>query len=292
MGLVVALMGMIGLSLAIISGEIHNRLAFDNQRTSLIELVRLESDSIFKELNSISHDLGLALQQDKEFRNALTNKDLPSLQKQLNNQFHQYFVTADVIRLEKIILFNPEFDVIAESTEGEALVENSIVCPALQQQAMKRIGAQRFRVISDLCLIKKRAYNSVIVPVGGLQLRGYLEIITEPAINLSKIENSLGMPVRVSSPTGNDLFTSDKWSGSEENNNALVATHKLVTVEGNTAISLSVKQNIKPLNESIQQTRFYVIIIAGIVTLLAALISLWVVRKTSLDPLLELTRQV
>lgn len=263
MGLVVALMGMIGLGLAITSGEIHNRLAFDNQRDSLIELVRLKSDSVLEELNSISRDLGLTLQRSKEFRDALKNKDHLSLTQQLNNQFHQYFVTADVISLEKIIVFNPQFEVIAESTEGKTLTTDSIVCPVLRQHAIKRVGAQRFRVLSDLCLIKNRAYNSVIVPVGGLRLRGYLEIITEPTINLSKIESSLGMPVKVSSASGNNLFTSDNWRESKENNNALIATHQLKTAKENVAIHLSVKHNIKPLNESIQQTRFYVILIAG-----------------------------
>lgn len=292
MSIVVGLMGLLGLALAITSGELHSRLAFDNQRTALIELVKLKSGSVLDALKNTSRDLGLALQRSREFREALKKKDSLSLTLQLDNQFHQYFVTAEIIRLEKLILFDPQFRSIAASTEGGNLITDSVVCPALLKHARQRQGAQRFRVISDLCLIGKRPYHSVIVPVGGLRLQGYLEIITEPSVNLRSIEKSLGMPVNISSPDGDTLFISDTWQKPVEDKNSLIAMYRLKTGLDETALNIGVKQDIKPLNDSIQQTRLLVILIAGIITLLAALVSLWVLRKTSLNPLHELTHQL
>lgn len=292
MGLVVGLMGLISLVLAISSGELHSRLAFDNQRDYLIDLVKLKSDSVLEDLKDTSGDLALSLQRSKEFRDALKASESLSLTRQLNNQFHQYFVTAEVIRLEKIIIFNPDFITIAESTEGESITQGTATCPSLLEHTQQRQGAQRFRIISDLCIFDKQAFHSVIVPVGGLHLLGYLEIITKPAINLSTIKDSLGMPIRISRPDGNILFTSDDWQESGSNENSLIATHQLKTDSNDTALHISVRHNIEPLNNLIQKTRLLVIIVAGIITLIAALISLFVLRKTSLNPLHELTRQV
>lgn len=292
MGFVVGLMGLIGLALAISSGEIHNRLAFENQRASMIELVRIKSDSVLDALKNTSRDLGLTLQRSKEFRHALNNKNYTSLTQQLDNQFHQYFVTAEVIRLEKLVLFDPQFKRITESTEGGNLPHNTVICPSLLKQAQQRSGAQRFRVISDLCLVAGQPYHSVIVPVGGLKLRGYLEIVTEPSINLGSIENSLGMPVKITSMNRSTLFISDEWQESDINKNSLVAMYTLKADTTEEILRVNVKHNIKPLKESIQQTRLLVIFIAGIITILAALISFMVLRKTSLNPLHELTHQV
>jgi predicted signal transduction protein with EAL and GGDEF domain len=292
MGLVVGLMGLIGLVLAITSGEIHSHLAFNNQRDALIELVRLKSDTVLDTLKSTSLDLGLRLQRSQEFRDALNNEDHLSLTQQLNNQFHQHPGTAEVISLEKIILFDPQFRPVAESTEGKNLTQNSVACPSLLKRAQKRQGPQRLRVLSDLCLIGRHSYHSVIVPVGERRLRGYLEIITEPVVNLRTIEDSLGMPIKIYSADGSKLFVSDKWQEPEANKNDLIGMYKLKTTDGKTAVYISVKHNIEPLNVSIQQTRLFVILVAGIVTVVATLISFWVLRKTSLNPLNELTRQV
>lgn len=292
MSLVVTLMGLISLALAIGSGELHNRLAFDNQRGYLIELVRIKSDSVLNDLKNTSRDLGLSLQRRTEFRDALKKKDYSSLTLQLDNQFHQYFVTAEVIRLEKLVVFDSSFTPIAESTEGGNIVRGATTCPSLLKHAQQRLGAERFRIISDVCLIGGNPYHSVIVPVGGLRLSGYLEIITDPSINLRTIENSLGMPVKISSMGGRVLFTSKDWQESAANENSLIATHKLMADNNETALNISIKHNIKPLNDSIRKTRLLVIIVAGIIILIAALISLLILRKTSVNPLHELTRQV
>lgn len=292
MGLVIGLMGIIGLVLAITSGEAHSRLAFANQREALVELVRIKSDAVLEALNNTSRDMGLALQRVPEFRQALAKKDRALLTHQLDNQFHQYFVTTEAISLEKIILFDPGFNVIAASTEGNIITSGDVACPALLKHARQRKGAQRFRVISDLCLVKGRPYHSVIVPVGGLHLTGYLEIITEPSVNLRTIEASLGMPVQIADLDGENLYLSSGWQESELNENSLIAEYQLHTHDQQAALAISVKHDIRPLNESIQRTRFIVILVAGTITLLTALSALIILRKTSLNPLHELTMQV
>ena len=54
MAIIIALMGLLGLLLAVSSGELHNKLAFENQRKSLVELVRIESGSLLKSLQEIT----------------------------------------------------------------------------------------------------------------------------------------------------------------------------------------------------------------------------------------------
>jgi diguanylate cyclase (GGDEF)-like protein len=293
LGFIIALTGLLGLILALVTGEIYRDQALENQRTALAELIRLETNNILLELEDTSKHLGLGIQHSTAFHQAFNDRDQQAITNLLNNQFHQYFVTAGVVKLEKLYVFDEFFTLIAGSTDGQdAEPSFDIICPNLAKRAKRRHGAQRLQPISELCLYKGRPYHGVIVPSGGLRVNGYISVITDPSHSLKTTETALGMPLRLALPDDSVVYVSDNWPDTAALHNLLVAEHVLQTQLFEPALKVEIVNDIQALNNKLDKTRYYVMLIAGTATVLTIFFALLVLRKTTLLPLRTLTKQL
>ena len=293
LSIIIGFMGTLGLVLSLVSGVVHRNLAFDNQRNSLIELIRLKTNDLLSELESKSRDLGLALQSEPAFRAAFGGRDKAPLVELLDNQFHQYFVTAGVIKLEKLMAFDNAYNLIAESSEkSSSLTPEQFVCPQLIAQAKYRTGPERMKILSDLCLVDGRPFYAVMVPIGGLRPKGSLVVVTDPSHSLIPIESALGMSLRISTTSGHILYQSNSWPSVDAMHNIFEAKYILKTPSNDPALSISIVHDHKPLNEELRKARILVMLVAGMATLLAVVVAVWILRNTSLRPLSALTRQL
>ncbi len=289
LAVILGLMGLLALALALISGSIHRDLVFDNQQRMVKEIIHIEAKEHLKDLKNISRDLGLALQSTVAFRNAfdiaLKTKDKNILQVLLDNQFHQYFVTGDVIKLEQLVVLDTEFSILSESFEGSVFFSGheGTICPQLFKRARLRSGAQRMQILQDLCLYANQPIYAVLVPVGGLRLKGYVVVVTEPSHNLSMMESNLGMPLKFQSHHKKIIFQSENWPKQE--NTALIANYELKASDGSPILSIFTAQNISQLTQSLQQARLDVLLIAGVGTFLIVMLGIFIIRKTMLIPL-------
>ncbi len=291
---IIGLMGLLALLLAISSGSIHQDQVLANNKEMMKEMIRLKTRDLLDGLKTKSQDLGLSLQNSDDFRLALKNLDKKKLVELLNNQFHQYFVTAGVIKLEKLVLFNKKMGIITESTEGKLLSKKRIdkICPSITRAARKRTGRQRFIILDGLCKVDNDPLHAVLVPVGGLRLKGYLLVLTDPAISLKPIEMALGLPLQIKLPDGKPVFTSPRWPNKNDINYAYRVDYKINTNSGDPLLTLTIAQDLKKLSQSLRNTRLLVLIIAGSTTFTIVLLALYLIRKTTTQPLYKLTRKL
>jgi diguanylate cyclase (GGDEF)-like protein len=289
LGFIIGMMGFLALTMALLSGSIHRDLVFDNQRDMIEEMIRVETKERIKDLNGTSHDLGLALQSSPAFQAALNAGDLTALVSLLDNQFHQYFVTAGVIKLEKLILFDKKFSMLVESAEG--LISFSqhqrTFCPQLLDRARLRTGSQRIKILYDLCLYDNRPISVAVVPVGGLRLKGYIMVVTDPTHNLMALESNLGMPLKLKLINKETVFQSQKWPARKID--SLLSGYELKTSTGLPVLSILTAWNISELSEFLHQTRLDFFLIFGIGTLIIVALSIFILRNTMLSPLGRLT---
>ena len=228
-----------------------------------------------------------------QFQRSFVARDTASLSRQLDSQFHQYFETANVIKLEKLRAFDTSFSFVAESSEGSSdLAGRKSICPTLIKQARSRQGAERLQIVSDLCPVADRLYHAVIVPIGGLRPIGYLQIITDPIHNLSAIEMTLGMPVKIALASGQVLYKSREWFPPHAMERTLVAVYPLETSFSGKVMNLAIMQDIRSLHEKLSMTRYMIMMVAGLVTLLVIAIALLVLQSTTLRPLMALHDQL
>lgn len=289
LGFIIGMMGLLAFGLALLSGSVHRDLVFDSQRSMMHELLRIEVMERLGDLEEISQSLGIALQSTSAFKSALASNDDEVLLKLLNNQFHQYFVTADVIKLEQLVLLDKNISTIVESSEGSVHFsgQEQAICPDLYQRAGRRTGADRMSILHELCQYQGRPIQVAMVPVGGLILKGYLLVITDPTHVLADIDTSLAMPLRIMLPDNTIVYQSSAWP--DDNNSPLFSDYEIKTSSGVPVVLIRTAQNTGVLTELLQQARVEVMMISGFVTLLIVVLSAFILRSTMIVPLNKLT---
>ena len=291
LGITVLVMGLLGLALAIITGEIYRAITLDNQRKALEEIIHIKVDEVLKDVVKHTSDLGLSLQTDKGFKSALKEKNQEQIENYLNEQFHRFFVTMSIIKLEKLIAFDADFNVVGASTEGsELLGPTSVPCPDLLDRAKQRVGAQRLKVISELCKTRGNPVVSVLVPIGGLKILGYMLTAVDPTLNLSATEKTLNMPLSILLSDGHLIYQSDNWHKRDTEQSVLNTHYILKDANDNTVYRLNFISDIHGLYEKLRDMRFFIIGAAIFATLITAALAALLLQKTALNPLSKYTK--
>lgn len=128
--LAIVAMGLLGLELALMTGEVYCQQTLEMHDQHMVEVLKMKSRELL-DMNAVrSRDLGLSIQQDTKFLHAMAARDIRGLENLLDNQFHQYFVTVGIISLEKLPAFDFDFMLVAESTEGAPMLAGGkMACP-------------------------------------------------------------------------------------------------------------------------------------------------------------------
>jgi GGDEF domain-containing protein len=293
LGATIVLMGVLGLTLALTTGEIYRYQTLESQRTALKELVQISVSEQLRDLEERARDLGLALQSEPRFRHALAGGKRDVLDHQLLNQFRQYFVTANIIKLEKLVVYDTGYRSLGTAKADTIVTNNdSPDCPAFIDRARMRSGAERVHSLAALCLNNDHARYSVLVPVGGLRPVGYLEVVTDPIPVLARIESRLGFPVRIRDTRDRRVYGSEDWPPPNAMGNALVAEHVLTTTTGEPVLKIAVMRNVELLQQGLARTRWLVMTLAIATTLLGVVLALYILEKTTLQPLNNLALQL
>ncbi|OZA29927.1 MAG: hypothetical protein B7X91_00370 [Hydrogenophilales bacterium 17-64-11] len=291
-GLVVLAMGVLGMSLALVTGEIYHRLTLDNQRQGLSGMVGLAVGERIERLEEKSRSLGLSIQSDPTFERLLKAGDYSAVNHLLDDQFHQYFVTAGEVRLVQLRLFSPDFRLLAEAGEDvRGSSAQQAACPGVLEAAKRRRGAQRLQSLSALCAAPL-PLHSLIVPVGGLFLRGYLEVVVDPSPNLIGLDKTLGMPLRLQSVTGSELYRSASWPATASDHGALAVDYALRGDGGREVLRLTMLSDVAALRGQLGETRRNILLVATLLTLAVAMLLYRVLRRTMLEPITDLLRRL
>jgi GGDEF domain-containing protein len=285
LGATIVLMGVLALLLALATGEIYRHQAVENQRVALAELVQLGVTAQLNELEERARDLGLALQSEPGFRQAFAHGG-ETLARELQNQFRQYFVTANVIQLQQLLAYDRNLQRQAAATATATDIRSDTPgCPELVMRARARLGTERVRILHGLCTHGDEPRYSVLVPIGGLNPNGYLEIVANPAPALGRLAAKLGVPVRVRDAQDRNLETTSSWPSPAAMTHALVAEHTLMASDDRPVLKVAIMRDIAPLQEKLRATRFQVMGLTLAATLIGTLVALMILERTALRPL-------
>ena len=201
LGLIILAMSLLGMVLAVATGEAYQRLALDNQRGSFVALAKLKIQEIIEDLAQNSVELGLNAQATPGFHQAVISQDPTRILPQLDEHFHRAFVTLGRVKLIKMYIYDKKLKLIATSNKGDpTLPSDKPICTKLLDKIAKRSKTARLKPDSELCNIGMRSVLAAIVPVGGLQVKGYLQMIIDPTPNFAKADSGLGTPLKLTGP--------------------------------------------------------------------------------------------
>ncbi|MCK4950809.1 MAG: HAMP domain-containing protein [Gammaproteobacteria bacterium] len=292
--IVIVIMGLIAVALSIITGQFYREYLVNHQRVEISRLMRLMSEDVLSDMLDDSITLGYSTNKSRNFRKALASGDRSKIRDELDNTFHQYFVTADILQLEKLYLYDLEANLITSSSEGVDTGKlDSVICGGFAQQAVSRKGAERIKPIHEYCLYDGKLYLSVIVPVGGLIPKSYLQVVINPTFSLRKIKEKLGSPIQLRKIDQTVAYESSDWPKSEEALEAsIIAWYGLRTSDGDVGLHIFTNHDMKTVYAELDQTRFFVIVIAIFITLIAGICVILYLRKTTLLPIRKLLAHI
>lgn len=116
------------------------------------------------------------------------------IQRILNNPFLSGFASADRMKLEKLRIHDLTGRLVVESSRGNGRMPEGMY-PDLSMVLLSLDGVERLQTVGALWRHEDQSFYSTFVPVGGLRVRGYLEIVTDPQPNLHRIGEILEMQV-------------------------------------------------------------------------------------------------
>lgn len=293
-GLVLAIVatGLIGAVLTFNTMGVYRELNIDFQRESLKDIAGLEVRNEIKRAGAILSDVGLGMQKSPEVRESLRSRSAERITLALSTQFRQGAVTANVIRIVNLGLYDESLRYVGGATKvhsPQAVAHGW--CPDLISRAAVRQGAERLRVIEGVCVHDGRPYYASLVPVGGLKSFGFLLLALDPVMTLEQVGPELGMPMRLVLPGGEVVYQSADWESSPDVP-MLVADYVLKSDAGEPALHVIVSRPLSGLKERLDFTERRLIAVNIIVICLTVLVALLFLKKFIFNPLNRLRSQI
>ncbi len=288
-GLTIAVVGIFSMVLVYYISDSYRNFAYQHHIQSIQQLTYLEVDDLIDELKADSLELALAIEHEAEFKHSFNSSDLSNLTQQLDNQFYQYFVTAGVLKLLKLYILDTDFTLISTSNEGiETSAGSELICPQLSQSALSRLGSEKLQTMSRICLYRNYPVFAVIVPFGGLNPEGYIQVITDLAHNLKKIESSLAMPVQIKQLNNQTIYQSEQWQRTVKHHQYLTVNLPIVDNTENVVMNIRLNSDMSHFNHEITQHRNWVMALALIANIFTIFIVLFILQKSTILPLAKI----
>lgn len=289
MTLTVLGLGLLGVLLVFGAGVAYRQLAHENKSAAIAELLRINTPLELERTYEIAADLGHSIQAETHVKTGASNGSRQALVEELNQHFHRYFVTSNLLTLEQLHVFDASYNLIASAgTTDDSNLAEARYCENALNNAKRRAGADRLRTVTALCTVDHRPVISVIVPLGGLKPVGYLVVVADPVTNLAHLEPTLGVPVRLRSDDGKVLYRSDAWPADDANEHILIGGYDILnSTKDGVALRVEAAEDVTAFHQQLLKAQ-YVIFVASIVLVLIGLAVAIKVLRRGVDDLQQL----
>src|SRR5512135_35252 len=170
--------GLLFTTLSFVAGSYFKQVALDSQAKNLSRIIEVAGEHTFAGLGRKTTAFATGFQNQEAFRRELAHAGAGStaqLVALLDEPFRKGFADTALIDLAKLRVFDLDLKLVAESHEGVAGLAPQLP-PFLQQQAAGRQGVERLKALAGVWISPSGPLYSVLVPIGGLHVAGYLEV--------------------------------------------------------------------------------------------------------------------
>lgn len=275
MTLIILGMGLLGVILALSGSQIYRQLILADQQQAFSRLIALKADDLLQQLYHQVTELGASLQSNPALQTAFKQKNTLELQQALDAQFKQIFVTANIITIQKMMIYDADFQLVSQSSNPPHTLE---ICPQFMTQLQQRISYARLKPTSALCHWNHQPTFAVVVPIGSVRILGYLLLAVDPLPYLKKIEPVLGMPLDIQDVSQQVLYTSAHRNPTAH---YLTSGHSLFGVNQQPVLTLTVWNEVSQLNEQLQHARYWILGVALCCTFIV-MAGVWVLLNRQL----------
>lgn len=242
----------------------YSQLVYDfNARNAQKVLDYAVSDLAWQEYAHEVVNLGRAIVQNEALGKKLEEKDA-GLKSLLSDEFGRGIISNGHVKVRGFSAYDPMMTPVAEAWRGSAAKLPDVI----SNEIKKREGIDRLKIITRVWHDGDEPQLSVLVPIGGRSLVGYLGIHTDPIHALQSLDQRLGMTVEILSNSGRPLLMPGKFRIPAD---ATVYQTDLVVhgPEGEPLAMLRAKQDVTELsgaldNAALSSFAIFIVIYGGI----------------------------
>ena len=290
LAITILLIGVIGIVLVIATDFTYRKVAYEQQTQSVNQLIAIKSADLINKLTERQKELGFRLQSESDFIKAFSSDNKKDMVYWLDQEFNRYYVTIGLLKLEKILIFDNNFQLIASSERGIAIdSKENLPCAQTISLVSTLPNIQRTKPKSELCEYNDQPLLTTVISIGSIRSRGYIQIITSPAHILTQIESELGLPLKIYSNKGELLHQSINWPAKSNTQKHLVSTYVIADAKNNVSMKISGASDITEFKNHLDDTRYKIILGATGLTLITLLFA-FVILHRGLLPLKNLRR--
>ena len=277
------LVGILAVGLAWLGTDKIAQSSIEAQRFSLSRVVSVASENEVKEVLKKSIQLGTEIKSAKRFKKTFKqytkHGDKSGLPFMLDDTFSGRFVTAGILQVERIRLYDKKMDLIAQSEKGTA--EPMPIQEAVKEAVTSRKKSEQFKPFDFYWCGENRCFYSTIMPIGGLRLTGFLEIVVDPTYNLRNVEQQIGSPISIY-VDDNIQFRSESWV--TKTDSTIVVNHRMERVPG-AMLVVSAEENISQLFDTLTEVKYGILITYVLAIIGILFVSLLILKHQLFKPL-------
>ncbi len=272
------MIAVVAIILSLFAGNYFRQSALDAQVSNLSRVIEVAAQEMFKHVRDHTFDLGMKLGNNAELIKAVDEIESPGgeskLEALLDDPFINGFVGIAEIDMVKLRVYDLNLRLLAESSQG---VTDLVRAPSvyLQNILQQRRGVERLKAVDGLWNSPHGPLYSTVVPVGGLRLMAYLEVVVNPAFNVPEIGKITKTPVNVFSATGKPLSN----AANEDRAHFLPVEFNLLASDGELAFRIVGYENVEKLNEEMENTRTVTISGFLLLSMLSLAFALWLFNR-------------
>lgn len=287
-------LGFVVITLSLLMTNHSRQIAFSSQAASMSRVIEVVAKQVFVDLRELAIELGTGTQRDKLFRKQVKklaknpqDGDLrDKVVAHLDDQFLQTITNSGLITPVRLRLFSKDFKLIAESTKGKNWTLPAGLPQFIADKALEREGADRLKALSGIGKSGDNLFYSVLLPVGGLSLRGYLEVVSDPTPNLQAISEVTQRPLTITSIGNQVLFQSEDWKDGQAD--TLEVAYTLPTEKGEPGLGLQLLEDVTALNSETGKMAMTTVASFALVIVIGLVCVLVILRKSLFRPIHKL----
>ncbi|MCU0842980.1 MAG: HAMP domain-containing protein [Thiobacillaceae bacterium] len=277
--------------LSLLAGGYFRQAALEAQAASLSRVIEVAAQEMLRSVRGHTFDLGMRLAHSEEVVRALRDARAPGGRERLvgllDDPFINGFVGFANINLEKIRVYDLDLRPVAESAKGIAGLPGKLADP-LTRRLAERSGVERLKAIDALWISPQGPLHSTLVPIGGLRVAGYLEIVINPVFNLPDIGAITRTPISILTPDGRPILVADPKATARH----LPIEYILPASDGSPAFKVVGFEDVSRLNARMDHT--LAVTVGGflLLTFGTLLFALWLFNRFLFAPVRRMARDM
>lgn len=256
------------------------RAALEYRTDSMARVIEVAAQEVLRQARGHAIALGGSLQR------RLQPRDHAALHAQLQEPFSKGYAEAGYLDLLAVRAYDTALNPLA----GGGRTDLPPLPASFVRDMRKREGVERLKAASTLWLMPGESLYSVVVPMGGLQQEGYLEVVVNPLFNLRKVGEMIRMPFGVHGPNGEELLHPGDIR--EDDPRYFAMEYALRGIDDNAVLHLAAYADVDLLYQDMRRTQLVTTLSFFLLALAMLGLSFWLLNRHLFQPVHHMIGQM